>query len=104
MSKDSMEFKGRTPLLKISKIHHRNQSGPKNYQLEKDRLSLPPINKRQFMNQAKYTPKKKILNSNISLISNLINNRPQNKFVNSFSDARLPDEFCDLSYDDPLNE
>ena len=93
-----MEFKGRTPIIKRS---YKNQSCPKNYKSGKNKLNLPQIN--QYTNQQRNYHFNNFNNSNI--LPNLFpKDRPQIKFINSFSDARLPDEFYDQSYDNPQNK
>ena len=104
VQRDNQGVHSRTSTPKKVNFHYRNQLCPKNYQLERSKISLPPINNRQYMNQPINSPiKKGIFISNISSNINSINN-PQIKFINSFSDARLPNEFCDLSYDNPKNK
>lgn len=99
-----MEFKYKTPLPKKSNYHYQNRNScPKNYQSEKTKLTLPPINSRQYMNQQKRSSIKDFYINNISSNLNSIN-KPKIKYINSFSDARLPDEFVDQSYDNPQNE
>ena len=97
-----MENKNKTPKPRNSNFHYRNQSCPKNYQLDKKKINLPPIN-RQYVNQLSNSPIKNFYINNISSNLNSIQ-KPQIKFINSFSDARLPDEFYDISYDNPQNK
>lgn len=99
MYKNIMEFKGKTPTPKKSNYHYKNLSFQKYNQSKKNTISLPPI---YTKNQPKKSPQKRYNISNISSILNPIQ-KPKIKYINSFSDARLPDEFYDLSYDNPQN-
>lgn len=91
-----------TPIPKIknysNNFHYRNQSCPK---IKKDErlIILPKINKPY--NYIPYNSPNR--NNNYAKnFTNII--RPQKKMINSFSDARLPKELTDLSYDIPENK
>ena len=96
-----MEFKGKTPTPKKKNFNYRNQSSQKNNQSEKKTLILPQIGGR-YMIQRK---KSHIKSNNIYNLSSILNpiQQPKIIYINSISGARLPDEFYDLSFDNPQN-
>ena len=82
--------------------HYRNQSSLK----MDNNLKLPPINNRINMSNIyniRKTPLKDLKSLNINKI-NIKTNAPKIFYINSFSDSRLPQEYTDLSFDNPNNE
>ena len=96
-----MDSRKRTPLImqyKNTNNNHKSrvQSYHKNYQMGNNNSYLPLINNR-YMNLQRNSSIK-----NINITTNL-NKKTQFeiKFINSFSEARLPPQLKDLSYDNP---
>ena len=99
-----MESRKRTPLI-MKYQNNKNiyksrvQSYHKNNQVGISNSFLPLINNKYMYLQ------KNASNQNINIKTNINKkNQIEIKFINSFSEARLPLELNDLSYDNPYNE
>ena len=83
--------------IKSYNYHYRNQSSSKINNSSNYNLNLPPINNRVNLN-IRTSPIKN--QKALSMVTKV----PQRININSFSDARLPSDLIDLSYDNPTSE